>query len=65
MFDEDVLQFFKKLANPETHTNLRRSLLTFVRGKEQVQLQDDEIKPDDFIWAEAAKYEIGWDNIMI
>ena len=36
-FDEDVLQFSKKLANLETHTNLQRSFLTFVSVKGQVQ----------------------------
>ena len=32
-FDDDVQKFAKKLAYLETHPNLRRSLLKFVRGK--------------------------------
>ena len=54
MFDEDVLQFSKKLANIETHLNLQLSLLTFVRGKGQVQFQYDEMLPDNFMGAAIA-----------
>ena len=64
MFDEDVLQFSKKLANLETHTNLRCSLLTFVRERGQVLLQDDVVLPENFMGAAIAQDEIGRDSIM-
>ena len=54
----------KKLANLETHTNLRRSLLKFVRGKGQMRFQDDEMLPDNFMGTETAKNEIGRYSIM-
>ena len=63
-FDEEFLQFAKKLANLETHTKLRRSLFIFVRGKVQVRFQDDEMLPGNFIGAAIAREEIGWDNMM-
>ena len=37
LFDEDVMKFSMKLANLETHPNLRRPLFTFVREKGKVQ----------------------------
>ena len=49
LFDEDVLQFSKKISNPETHLNFWRSLLTLVRGKGKVQLQGDEIMLDNLM----------------
>ena len=64
LFDEDVLQFFKKLANPETHTNLRRSLLTFLIQKGQVQFQDDEMLPENSMGAAISQDEIGQDNMV-
>ena len=53
-----------KFANLETHLNLWRSLLIFVRGTGQVRFQDDEILPDNFIGEAIAQYEIRWDNNM-
>ena len=64
LFVEGVLQFSKKIANLEMHSNFRRSLLTFVRGKGRVQFQGDEILLENFMGAEIAQDEIGWDNIM-
>ena len=64
MFDDNVLQFSKKLANLEMHSNFRRSLLTFVRGKGRVQFQGDEILLENFMGVEIAQYDIRWDNMI-
>ena len=64
MFDADVLQYYKKLVNMETHLNLRRSLLKFVKGKGQVQFQDDEMLPEKFMGTTIEQDEIGLKNIM-
>ena len=64
LFDEDVLKFSNKLANLETHPKLRRSLLTFVRGKGQVRLQDDKMLPDNFLGGAIEQDESGWYTMM-
>ena len=64
MFDADVLQYYKKLVNMETHINLRSSLLKFVKGKGQVQFQDEKIITDNFMGTTIEQDEIGLKNIM-
>ena len=63
-FDEEVQKFSKKLAYLETHLNLQRILLTFVRGKWQVELYDGEMLPDNLMGKAIARGDIVLGNIV-